>query len=310
MSHRLGTFMYIPHRKSDVKSVHLTRRAIVAASCLVIGFCFLLIGLGVHAFGGTSASSGVGDENARLHGELTRMEGQVADLGQQLETLLEREEELRLVADLPPVPLAVQAVGVGGPGHSGAEAGAYGTAVSGDRKLNNRVGSVSTSLDVLLRRSELVASSMEDVGKAIASKKAKFEATPSIWPTSGFLTSTYSKARRHPIFHDVRPHYGIDISARRGAPVLATAAGTVRNAGWENGHGNFVEIDHGNGLKTTYSHNSRILVKDGQRVKRGDTIALVGSTGFSVAPHVHYEVHENGSPIDPLRYIFPDAIAD
>lgn len=309
MSNRFGTFMYIPHRKSDVKSVHLTRRALVATSCLLIGFCSLLIGLGVYAFGGTTVRS---DENARLHGELTRMEGQVAELGQQLETLLEREEELRLVADLPPVPLAVQAVGVGGPGHSGVGAAGVGAAgvVTGDRKLNNRVGSVSTSLDVLLRRSELVASSMEDVGKAIASKKAKFEATPSIWPTSGFLTSTFSMARRHPIFHDVRPHYGIDISARRGAPIVATAAGTVRAAGWENGHGNFVEIDHGNGLETTYSHNSRILVKNGQRVKRGDTVALVGSTGFSVAPHVHYEVHENGRPIDPLKYIFPDAIAD
>lgn len=309
MSHRFGTFMYIPHRKSDVKSVHLTRRAIVAATCLIVGSLSLVIGLGVHALDSSPTPSGLANENARLESELARMEGRVVHLGQQLETLLEREEELRLVADLPPVPLAVQAVGVGGPGHAGAE-GALEAPVSSDRKLNNRVGSVSTSLDVLLRRSELVASSMEDVGKAIAAKKAKFEATPSIWPTSGFLTSTFSMARRHPIFHDVRPHYGIDISARRGAPVVATAAGKVTRAGWENGHGNFVEIEHGNGLRTTYSHNSRVLVKAGQRVKRGDTIALVGSTGFSVAPHVHYEVHENGSPIDPLRYIFPDAIAD
>lgn len=309
MSNRFGTFMYIPHRKNDVKSMHLTRGSIVAVTCLVIGFFSLVAGLGIRALDGSDAPSGLVDENTRLEGELARMEGQVADLGQQLENLLEREEELRLVADLPAVPLAVQAVGVGGPGHPEAGSGLE-TPVSSDRTLNNRVGSVSTSLDVLLRRSELVASSMEDVGKAIAAKKAEFEATPSIWPTSGFLTSTFSMARRHPIFHDVRPHYGIDISARRGAPVVATAAGKVTKAGWENGHGNFVEIDHGNGLKTTYSHNSRIVVKNGQRVKRGDTIALVGSTGFSVSPHVHYEVHENGEPIDPLRYIFPDAIAD
>lgn len=309
MSDRFGTFMYVPHRKSDVKSAHLTRRALVAVSCLVVGFFSLLVGLGIHALGGVGVHPGVATENARLKNELARMEGQVADLGQALETLLDREEELRLVADLPAVPLAVQAVGVGGPGHPDAES-VLESPVSVDRTLNNRVASVSTSLDVLLRRSELVATSMEDVGKAIASKKAKFEATPSIWPTSGFLTSTYSLARRHPIFHDVRPHYGIDISARRGAPVVATAAGTVTKAGWENGHGNFVEVDHGNGLRTTYSHNSRVLVERGRKVKRGDTIALVGSTGFSVAPHVHYEVHENGEPIDPLKYVFPDAIAD
>jgi murein DD-endopeptidase MepM/ murein hydrolase activator NlpD len=163
---------------------------------------------------------------------------------------------------------------------------------------------------MLLRRSELVASRMEDVRKSIAAKRARFGATPSIWPASGFLSSTYSLHRRHPIFHDFRPHYGIDISARRGSPIVATAAGTVSKSGWENGHGNFVEIDHGHGIRTTYSHASRVVVRAGQEVERGDTIALVGSTGFSIAPHVHYEVHENGKPIDPLRYIFPDAIAD
>ena len=87
-------------------------------------------------------------------------------------------------------------------------------------------------------------------------------------------------------------------------------SGTVVAAGWKSGHGNYVEIDHGHGIRTTYSHASRVVVRGGQEVQRGDTVALVGSTGFSVAPHVHYEVHESGRPIDPLRYIFPDAIAD
>ena len=91
---------------------------------------------------------------------------------------------------------------------------------------------------------------------------------------------------------------------------MATASGTVVAAGWKSGHGNYVEIDHGHGIRTTYSHASRVVVRTAQEVERGDTVALVGSTGFSVAPHVHYEVHENGRPIDPLRYIFPDAIAD
>lgn len=307
MSHRFGTFMYIPHEKSEVKSFTVSRQGAMLAGGGVALMGLLLIGLGTWLVGpgGTDATPGVVTENARLKTELTRIEGQAAVLGQQLETLLEREEELRLVADLPPVPLAVQAVGVGGPGHASG-----GAAISDDRELNNRVATVSTSLDMLLRRSELVATSMEDVRESIAAQKAEFEATPSIWPASGFLSSTYSMRRRHPIFHDVRPHYGIDISARRGSPIVATAAGTVAKAGWENGHGNYVEIDHGNGVRTTYSHASRLLARAGQRVKRGDVIALVGSTGFSVAPHVHYEVHEGGDPVDPLRYIFPDAIAD
>lgn len=306
MSKRFGTFMYIPHEKSGVRSFHLTRRLAFALGAAVIAVAALVLGAWYSGpIDATGASTDVDRENARLKGEISRMEDQVSTLGQQLENLLEREEELRLAADLPPVPLAVRAVGVGGPGHA-----TFDDPVFDDHALNRRVGSISSSLDVLLRRSELVASNMEDVGKTIRNQTAKLEATPSIWPASGFLSSTFSLNRRHPIFQDVRPHYGIDISARRGSAVVATAAGRVVRAGWESGHGNHVEIDHGYGIRTTYSHNARILVETGERVKRGDTVALVGSTGFSVGPHVHYEVLENGRPVDPLKYIFPDAIAD
>ncbi|MGH7551001.1 MAG: M23 family metallopeptidase [Gemmatimonadota bacterium] len=300
--------MFIPHESHDVRSLRLTRTRWAAFLSLGVGGAALLVGLAVVAFGhftGIGVSSHVVAENGRLRDELGRVEGRMETLSQELDELLDREEELRLAADLPPVPVEVRAVGVGGPGHLD-EA----VTVSADRALNNRVGDVSTTLDMLLRRSELVASSFTDARAAIAANKAKLEATPSVWPTSGFLSSTYSKHRRHPIFNEVRPHYGIDISARRGNPIVATAAGRVTEAGWKSGHGNYVEIDHGHGLVTTYSHCSRILVKAGQQMKRGDTIALIGSTGFSVAPHVHYEVHEKGTPVDPLKYIFPDAIAD
>jgi hypothetical protein len=300
--------MFIPHENSNVRSFRTTRRTLVGALCCACGVLAIATGAGAWLVsgGGPGTSPALAQENARLRTELSSLQGKTDELGQRLETLLGREEELRLVADLPAVPVEVQAVGVGGPGHPSLDP----IDVGGDRELGNRISGISSSLDMLIRRSELVASSMEDVRKSIAAKRARFGATPSIWPASGFLSSTYSLRRRHPIFHDVRPHYGIDISARRGSPIVATAAGTVSKAGWENGHGNFVEIDHGHGIRTTYSHASRVVVRAGQEVERGDTIALVGSTGFSIAPHVHYEVHEDGKPIDPLRYIFPDAIAD
>jgi murein DD-endopeptidase MepM/ murein hydrolase activator NlpD len=299
--------MYIPDEKSTVKSISLSRRSALGVSCVTVGFCGLVAGLMAFALGnqGDKISPSLASENARLRSELNGMEGEVATLSGRLEGLLQREEELRIVADLPAVPLEVQAIGVGGPGPATID-----NPISADRALNNRVASVSASLDELLRRSALVVSSMDDVRNAIVEKKERFAATPSIWPSSGFLSSTFSLNRRHPIFHDLRPHYGIDISARRGSPIVATADGRVIKAGWENGHGNLVEIDHGHGVRTTYSHAARVLVRSGQTVTRGQTIALVGSTGFSIAPHVHYEVHENGRPIDPLRYIFPDAIAD
>ncbi|MGH7589516.1 MAG: M23 family metallopeptidase [Gemmatimonadota bacterium] len=307
MSDRFGTFMFIPGENRDVRSLQLTRARLAALLSLGAGAAALVLGLGLVALGhmpGVGPGPHLAAENERLRGELGRVEGRVETLSLELDQLLDREEELRLAADLPPVPVEVQAVGVGGPGSLDE------VEISSDRVLNNRVRDVSTSLDMLLRRSDLVASSFEDARAAIAASHAKLEATPSIWPTSGFLSSTFSMHRRHPLFNEVRPHYGIDISARRGNPIVATAGGRVTEAGWKSGHGNYVEIEHGDGLVTTYSHCSRLLVKAGQQVERGDAVALVGSTGFSIAPHVHYEVHEKGRPVDPLKYIFPDAIAD
>jgi murein DD-endopeptidase MepM/ murein hydrolase activator NlpD len=95
-----------------------------------------------------------------------------------------------------------------------------------------------------------------------------------------------------------------------GAPIEAPAAGVVRSAGWEAGYGNVVEIDHGFGILTKFAHASRILVRPGQRVQRGDRIALVGNSGLATGPHLHYEVHVNGRPVDPLRYVMPDVVTD
>jgi murein DD-endopeptidase MepM/ murein hydrolase activator NlpD len=95
-----------------------------------------------------------------------------------------------------------------------------------------------------------------------------------------------------------------------GAPIEAPAGGVVTSVGWETGYGNTVEIDHGFGISTRFAHCSKVLVRAGQRVSRGQQIALVGSTGLATGPHLHYEVHVNGKPVDPLKYVLPEAIVD
>ena len=129
-------------------------------------------------------------------------------------------------------------------------------------------------------------------------------------PTSGWLTSAFSQMRAHPILHIDRPHEGIDVVAPAGTPIEAPPAGIVTSAGWSTGYGNTITIDHGFGLVTRYAHASRLLVRAGQRVKRGERIALVGNTGLATGPHLHYEVHVNGKPVDPLRYVLPDVVVD
>jgi murein DD-endopeptidase MepM/ murein hydrolase activator NlpD len=98
-------------------------------------------------------------------------------------------------------------------------------------------------------------------------------------------------------------HEGLDIATRTGTPVLATAAGIVREVGSDPGYGKLVVVDHGYGYTTLYAHNSQIKVKVGQRLKRGDLVALAGNTGRSSGPHVHYEVRFNGVPVNPHKYL-------
>lgn len=128
-----------------------------------------------------------------------------------------------------------------------------------------------------------------------------------VWPVPA-NRSTLSKGdlfgmRMHPIFHEWRMHTGIDIGAPTGANILAVNSGTVIMTGYTTGYGNKVVVDHGGGIITLYAHCSKILVKDGQKVDKGQVIALVGSTGWATGPHLHFEVMDKGERQNPLEYV-------
>jgi murein DD-endopeptidase MepM/ murein hydrolase activator NlpD len=123
-----------------------------------------------------------------------------------------------------------------------------------------------------------------------------------IWPTSGPITSPFGW-RTHPIFGTQRFHSGIDIGADYGDPVVAADGGVVIYADWMGGYGKAVVIDHGGGFSTLYAHNSELLVSEGQKVYKGQQISRVGSTGYSTGPHLHFEVREGGSPVNPVAYL-------
>jgi hypothetical protein len=301
---RLGTFMFVPLKSEDIRTIAVTRRGLMAAGGLLSVLLLFLVVVAWTAFQGPAAPAGSERENRELLAEIESLELKLATLSGQMSVLAKRDEELRILADLPRIPIEVQAVGVGGPGHEGTAG-----LLSAD-PIVRRLTEAEMDLDRLLRRSRLIARSMGDAEDIVRSKAERWTATPSIWPTDGFLSSAFSYARRHPLLGTFRPHYGVDISARAGNKVVATADGVVTFAGWRSGSGNHVEIDHGYGIETAYSHNAQLLVKKGQRVVRGTPIGLVGSTGLSVAPHVHYEVHQRGQPVDPAKFVFPEVAAD
>jgi murein DD-endopeptidase MepM/ murein hydrolase activator NlpD len=123
-----------------------------------------------------------------------------------------------------------------------------------------------------------------------------------IWPTQGRLSSGFGY-RRHPILGYSRLHQGLDIGNASGTSIWAAAAGTVIHAGWRGGYGNSVIIDHGGGVATLYAHMSRILAAVGTTVERGDPVGLMGSTGLSTGPHLHFEVRLGGNATDPLPFL-------
>ena len=132
---------------------------------------------------------------------------------------------------------------------------------------------------------------------------------PTIWAHMGKINNEFG-FRRNPFGgRTYEFHGGMDIDGERGDMVIAPASGVVSEAGWKGGYGNMIEIDHGNGLKTRYGHLSRIEVESGSQISRGQLIGLVGSTGRSTGPHLHYELRVNDRPINP-RYFLPPEPAD
>jgi murein DD-endopeptidase MepM/ murein hydrolase activator NlpD len=140
-----------------------------------------------------------------------------------------------------------------------------------------------------------------------AANKAKFPYTgtfnnnPLLFPSDAAITSNFGW-RRHPILGYRRFHSGIDFGASYGSTIRAAEGGTVIFAGWYGGYGNTVIINHGGGITTLYAHTSKLFVNEGQTVQPGDAIAAVGSTGLSTGPHLHFEVRQDGEPVDPLAY--------
>jgi murein DD-endopeptidase MepM/ murein hydrolase activator NlpD len=151
-------------------------------------------------------------------------------------------------------------------------------------------------VDALAAQSAALAKAIRDAQAQGSTGSGTPSAAGFIWPVNGAVVSGFG-------LRWGRMHEGIDITAPIGTPIWAAADGTVIHAGWLGGYGNLVVLDHGDGLATAYAHASAILVSVGQRVLQGETIALVGSTGNSSGPHLHFEVRVNGSAVDPLLYL-------
>jgi murein DD-endopeptidase MepM/ murein hydrolase activator NlpD len=306
---RRWTVMVVPHGSGSSRALEVSQTFVKALVGIgsVVALTFLVLGVAAISRGvNITHNRALENENRILADEIQRMRERMVGLRDTLNRFGQREQEMRLLAGLTPTDTSVQRAGIGGPAGAWSERDSLKTlGPNGQEALAARL-----DVDALARRANILVRSLNEAYDSLSRQRDRMAATPSIMPTRGWLTSAFMRERVHPILHLARPHEGIDVSAPMGAEIEAPAAGIVTDVRWEEGYGNMLTLDHGFGLVTRYAHCSKILAVRGQRVKRGQKIALVGSTGLSTGPHLHYEVWVNHKPVDPVKYVMPDAIVD
>jgi murein DD-endopeptidase MepM/ murein hydrolase activator NlpD len=240
-------------------------------------------------------------EAAQHRQQATALSSAMEDLRKQLSTMREINVRMRVMLGLDPPKVSPSNQGLGGkeetyvapqPGGQGGERESY--------------SEIAYQLQQRLTWLKDEASNQErhlrELNTIVGDRRAQWAATPSIWPVHGWVSSGFGR-RVSPFTGMDTMHGGIDISAPMHTPVIAPAGGTVTAAHSDSGLGNMVVLAHGHGMRTIYGHMSKVKVKTGQTLKRGDLIGWVGSSGLSTGPHLHYEVEVKGATVDPLKFI-------
>ena len=285
-----------------------TRRFRVSRDVIRAGIAATLLGIAAISSAGTRALTGEDEppearlarRNALLEAELRSLRSRVDTLQLELDELSAQDEYFRLLAGLEPLDAEVRRVG---PSGVGTRTLALHTLGGADGRTARQASWLAARVGELIQRTRFLTFSWREAKDTIQDRYDRLTSTPSILPTVGYVSSSFSHRRWHPILSRPRPHLGVDIVAPRGTPIVAAAKGTVRYVGMAGDYGLTVEVDHGFGYVTRYAHASRALVHAGQPVERGDVIGQVGDTGLTIAPHLHYEVLVNGSAADPRRFI-------
>ena len=233
------------------------------------------------------------EQKSKIHFFSSKIE----DLERQLSKLKDFDQRIRIIANLEKGHETTSYIGMGGPSPSDVR-----EKLRLEKNDKGLVRQMKTDVERLVSEATSQEESLSELEKLLQTKKEVLVHTPSLWPAMGWVTSGFG-FRTNPFTGLSQMHEGMDISNRVGTPVIASANGIVSDSGSDWAHGKIVVISHGFGMISRYSHLSTVLVRVGQKVKRGDKIAEVGMSGKTTGPHLHYEVRLNGVPVNPMRYI-------
>ena len=298
---------YILHSESDnlVNQWHFSNAKILAlvSVTLIILSSFLLVGADY-------VSKVLYDKRLKefkanyssVVSNIDKIQSRLKELDQQILDIEEKDKAVRTYAGMPQVDKDIRKLGIGG------------VRLKKPNVLDNLAPAVSKEisqlhLDIekLSRQVNFELVSYEKIYDRVKGDIDRIRHIPSIRPVSGgFLNSSFGY-RQDPIDDIRRFHQGQDITVPTGTPIFSPADGVVKRAYYIGGFGNHIKLKHSSGYSTTYAHLSKIFVRHGQKIKRGDIIGETGNTGRSTAPHLHYEVHYRGTPKNPLDYFFTQA---
>ena len=297
--------IYFSTGGSDVKHANLTwNRLLLFVGGAIVVAIFLVAGV-LGGFTNIYKSTQVQTlqrQNKILTEQLSHMDTQVQEIHTKMENLETRDNDLRVYVNLPKIEDETWEVGIGGNFAPEEYDLDFLTKETGNQTLMVRM-----LLEKIERQIDLAEKSQANIENAAYQKKSLLEATPSIKPVEGRITDKFGM-RLDPFIEKVKMHTGIDISAEIGTKVVASANGVVERVvdryRPNQGYGKRIIVNHGNGYKTAYAHLNKILVSEGQKVKRWQVIGEVGNTGRSTGPHLHYEVIYNDRKINPSLFIF------
>jgi len=295
------TFMFLPGPNERVRTLSISKSALKTALLSLAAVVVLSLYL-VYEY--NDAKDKVWELQS-VREELMQQKAQVQgfalnmlDYKRQMFLLRDLDTKLRRVVSLGPRDRAQQVLGIGGPD----ELGLQNLTTMGEKKQAEALKEMHQELSQLKGAASKQEASLQMLIEYFEDKRSLYASTPSVWPVRGWVTSPFGN-RTSPFSGILKFHEGLDVAAQTGTPVMAPADGVVVKAGFSTGYGNMVEISHGYGIKTVFAHNSRLNVKAGQRIRRGDVICYVGDSGSSTGPHLHYEVRLNGLPVNPVKYM-------
>lgn len=296
-------YIYNPtvERYERVYPSRRARRWVLVRRALEVVAVGIILFIGAYSLFEFPREKQLQEENHRLHEQLQEFEQRLSVATEVMNNLAERDNNFyRVIMHLDPVTASRRYAGM-----ENALLAGFGDEASSP----DIVSRVNGRLDLLERQIYMQSKSFDEIVEAIGADRDRLDRLPSIMPISELALKQMASGygwRVDPIYGTARHHDGMDFASAEGTPVYATARGTVKEAGWRQGYGNCIDIDHGDGYMTRYAHLSAIKVTAGQKISRGDLIGLVGSTGKSTGPHLHYEVRYKGVPQNPVNYYFGD----